>query len=188
MAPNARPKTETLYLRRDYTDAERLTMGDDLAQAHNRMAAIEEEEAVMKAQIKDRKAGVEQTIGSLSRKLRDRYEMENVVCTLHWDVPNVNEVTYRRPNGEFAKVRAMVAPEMQKQLPFEEKDAEAKAEASAANIGDFFDKPIQTVEVAGPEPTLPLDDVPVPPALEAATGEREVHSAPRGHGSSKTKH
>ncbi len=136
---------ETLYLRHDFTDAERLQMGDDLAQAHNRMASIEEEEAVMKAQIKDRKAAVEQTIGTLYRNLNNRFEMRNIGCTIVYDQPNVGEVTYLRPGGAIAKVRAMTVAERQEELPFDKDGAGpvlvVPAEQSAANIAEFFEKP-----------------------------------------------
>lgn len=133
-----RPTKETLYLRRDFTDAERLDMGDQLAQAQNRMDAIEEEEAVMEAQIKDRKANVEQTMGTLFRKLRDRYEMENQVCVLTYDEPNIGEVTFRDPTGKIVKQRAMTISERQEELPFEERTDIIPPAKSAENIAEFF--------------------------------------------------
>ena len=124
-----RATKETLFLRRDFTPDERLEMGRDLAQAHNRVAAIDDEEKSMKATVKEKKTGVELTIGSLSRKLNDGYEMANVTCTLHWDSPNIGEVTYRDPLGNEVKTRAMTIEERQEELPFEE---------SAANINNFL--------------------------------------------------
>jgi hypothetical protein len=136
---------ETLFLRRDFTPAERLEMGASLAQAHNRIAAIADEEASMKAGIKERKASVELTIGGLSRKLNDGYDMENTVCTLHYDLPNIGEVTYRRPDGSNAKVRPMTLDERQEVLPFDESGTgpvvAVPPEASAENIDGFFGKP-----------------------------------------------
>jgi hypothetical protein len=133
---------ESLFLRREFTADERLEMGRDLAQAHNRIAAIADEETSMKAVIKEKKAGVELTIGSLSRKLNDGYEMETVSCELVYDTPNVGEVTYLRPGGAVAKVRAMTVSERQEELPFD-KDGSGPvvvvpAEQSAANIEKFF--------------------------------------------------
>jgi hypothetical protein len=136
---------ESLFLRREFTADERLEMGRDLAQAHNRIAAIADEETSMKAVIKEKKAGVELTIGSLSRKLNDGYEMETVSCDLVYDTPNIGEVTYLRPGGAVAKVRAMTVQERQEELPFD-KDGSGPvvvvpAEQSAANIAEFFEKP-----------------------------------------------
>ena len=152
---------KSLFLRREFTADERLEMGRDLAQAHNRIAAIADEETSMKAVIKEKKAGVELTIGSLSRKMIDGYEMETVSCTLHWDSPNIGEVTYRDPLGNEVKTRAMTIEERQEELPFEE---------SAENINNF----LGNLDVT-PEPEF--DDagngpvVVVPPEQSAANVE-----------------
>jgi uncharacterized protein YqfA (UPF0365 family) len=93
-------------------------MGKELAQAHNRMASITDEEKVMKAQIKERSSKLELTIGELSRKLNDGFDMQNISCELVYDTPNVGEVSYKRvDNGEIAKVRAMSEQERQLDLP-----------------------------------------------------------------------
>jgi thiol:disulfide interchange protein len=137
---------ETLYLRKEFTEAERLTMATDLAQAHNRMQAIEDEESVMKAQIKERKTAVEQRVGSLSRKLIDGYYMENVLCELRYDFPNVGEVTYVSDGERIEKVRAMTTAERQAELPFEEKTDEQAAvvvEQSQAAVEGFFQQPAE---------------------------------------------
>jgi len=138
---------ETLYLRRDFTSDERLEMGRELAQGHNRLAAIDDEEKSMKATVKEKRTGVELMIGSLSRKLNDGYEMENQLCMLTYDQPNVGEVTYTDPSGKVVKTRPMTISERQEELPFEDKVevippavAEASAEASAENIENFFEK------------------------------------------------
>jgi len=138
---------ETLYLRRDFTADERLEMGRELAQGHNRLAAIDDEEKSMKATVKEKRTGVELMIGSLSRKLNDGYEMENQLCMLTYDQPNVGEVTYTDPSGKVVKTRPMTISERQEELPFEDKVevippavAEASAEASAENIENFFEK------------------------------------------------
>src|ERR1700743_38581 len=110
----ARVTKETLYLRHEFTNEERLTMGSDLGAAYNRMAAIEDEEKVMKSQIKERMSQVEATIGILSRNLTNGFTMENVDCSLEWDTPHVGEVSYKRKdNGQIAKTRAMTESENQ---------------------------------------------------------------------------
>jgi hypothetical protein len=152
-----RATKETLFLRREFTVDEQLMMSRDLAQAYNRNAAIDDEEKSMKATIKERKTGVELTIGSLSRKLNDGYEMDNVPCTLHWDSPNVGEVTYRDPLGNVVKTRAMNIEERQEELPFEE---------SAANINAFFGG----LDVT-PEPEPPTADSAAPIVDEQAPAE-----------------
>ena len=164
---------ETLYLRKEFTEAERLIMATDLAQAHNRMQAIEDEESVMKAQIKERKTAVEQSVGSLSRKLIDGYYMENVLCELRYDTPNVGEVTYVSDGERIEKVRAMTTAERQAELPFEEKTDEQAAvvvEQSQAAVEGFFETPalpiakdldavpeqLEPIEVALAKPEKPV--------------------------------
>ena len=172
---------ETLYLRHDFTDAERLQMGDDLAQAHNRMASIEEEEAVMKAQIRDRKAAVEQTIGTLYRNLNNRFEMRNIACEIVYDRPNVGEVTYVDPAGKVVKERPMTESERQMDLPLDGEVvvippavAEASAEQSAENIENFFQEP--TIAVGPDDPNYkPLD--PSAADLDAVAEEQAAAEA-----------
>lgn len=138
----ARVTKETLYLRHEFTNEEKLEMGTKLAEAHNRIAQITEEESVMKAQIKDRKAGVEASVGTLSRNLSSGFTMENVDCEVVYDLPNVGEVSYKRKdNGEIAKTRAMTAAENQTELEFAKAEAEitiAPAADSVINIENFF--------------------------------------------------
>ena len=146
MLVQMRLSKETLYIRREFTADERLEMGRELAQSHNRCEAIDDEEKSMKATIKEKKTGVELNINSLSRKLNDGYEMENQVCTLTWDSPNVGEVTYTDPMGKIVKQRAMTTAERQEELPFEEKTDEQAAvvvEQSQAAVEGFFQQPAE---------------------------------------------
>jgi hypothetical protein len=148
MASN-RPTKETIYVRRNFTQEERLEMGTDLAQAHNRLEAIDAEEAVMKTQIKSSKATVSQRITDLSRKINDGFDMANVACELKWDTPNVGEVSYIGPDGKVEKTRAMTPAERQEELNFDETtsvpaevpDGQAQASVleSAKNAAEFFD-------------------------------------------------
>ena len=158
MAPT-RALRETIFIRREFTTTERLDMLRDLAQAHNRIAAIDDEEKSMKATIKEKKAGVELTIGSLSRKANDGYEMVNVVCDLKYDYPNVGEVSYIDPAGKSVKERAMTIDERQEQLPFDEEGngpvVVVPAEQSAENIDEFF-KPGRPTEQPTSETAAPV--------------------------------
>ena len=178
---------ETLYLRRDFTADERLEMGRELAQGHNRLAAIDDEEKSMKATVKEKRTGVELMIGSLSRKLNDGYEMENQLCMLTYDQPNVGEVTYTDPSGKVVKTRPMTISERQEELPFEDKVevippavAEASAEASAENIDEFF-KPGRPTEQPTAETAAPVVEEPagIPSAedLDAVAEEQDAAEA-----------
>ena len=133
----ARIQKSTEYVRHTYTPEECLKMGQDLAGAHNRLAIIDDEEAVMKSKIKERKATVEQSINSLSRDLSNGWTMQNVECKLSYGEPNPLEVTYRRiDTSEVVKVRAMNSDEMQEELPLTDREGEvvvippAEAEAN----------------------------------------------------------
>lgn len=179
MASN-RPTKETAYLRREFTADERIEMGRELAQAHNRIAAVDDEEKAMKTQIKERRAGIELSIGTLSRKLNDGYEMENIPCTLTWDDPNVGEVTSRDPSGKIVKTRPMTAAERQEELNFDESTstpAPASVEESAANIAEFFDNTGNAAKVGGEPSAEDLDAVAEDKKAAEATGSDVPNTA-----------
>jgi hypothetical protein len=164
---------DTLFLRHDFTQDERLEMGNNLAQSHNRMAAILDKEKVIKTQIKNEIAGVEQTIGDLSQKLSAGFVMENVECELVFDFPAIGEVSYKRKdNGEVVKTRAMTGDERQMDLPITAEkpadEAEKSAEESAKNIDEFFEAKELPSEVGEDEPETD----------EAEEGEYDIFSDP----------
>ena len=140
---------ETIYVRHDFTDAERLQMGSELAEAHQHLATIEDEEKTMKAQFNERKAGANQRLSSLSRTLAGGFEMRNVRCELKWDAPNVGEVSYIGSDGKVERTRAMAPSEHQQELEFVEEEAKptelapeaetASVLESAKNAAEFFD-------------------------------------------------
>lgn len=132
-----RIEKSTEYVRHVFTEAERLAMGSDLAESYNQLTAIEDEEAVVKAKFKERRTTVEQKVGSLSRDLGTGWTMQNAVCRLEYDKPNVNEVSYVRiDTGEVIKTRPFTQSEMQGTLPL---GAEVtSAEQSNLAITEFF--------------------------------------------------
>lgn len=143
---------EVLYLRRDFTKDEKLEMGSKLAESYNLMSDIEEEESIMKSQIKERKSQVEATIGTVSRNLANGYAMENVDCELVYDFPNVGEVTYKRmDDGVIAKTRAMTGAENQQELEFKASDF-VNAADSLITIESFFGDGTVDAVTAAPEP------------------------------------
>lgn len=148
--PN-RKTHEKLNLRCNYTESQLLQMASDIADAYNRMESVEEEESTVRAQFKERKTSIEQTIGSLARRISQRYEMADVECELLYDTPNVNEVSYRRTDtGEIAKVRPATQQERQQELELDEPaTGEAEAESVAASeeaVEEFFDSVKQEAE------------------------------------------
>lgn len=149
-----RPQKEVMYLKYTFSSDERLRMGDDLASAHNRIESIETEEAVVKAQFKERKASVEQSVTSLSRNLSTGFEMRNIDVRLDWDTPNVNEVQYvRTDTGEVVKTRPFTEAERQQDLPLD-------ADQSAENIAQFFNAEKPPLEGAVLEGVVVADGPP----------------------------
>lgn len=153
-----RPTKSTEYLRHTFTQDERLKMGEQLAQCYNTLAAISDEEKVMKSKFAERKTTTEQSVRSLSQDLATGWTMTNVPCLLKWGSPNANEVEYvREDTNEVIRTRAMTPEELQEDLPFNEQvqaDSEAQASAlrSAANIEGFFKGPNQNDEEEEPDP------------------------------------
>jgi hypothetical protein len=114
-----RKEKSTKYLRYEFIEGERLGMGKDLAEAHNKLADIDAEEQVIKAQIKERKAGLEQKIKTLSRNIFNGFEMRNVSCTMRWNSPITGKCEYYRDDtGELVDQRDMSSDEMQEELEF----------------------------------------------------------------------
>lgn len=142
-----RATKETLYLKHDYTNEERLEMGSLLARAYNTLAAIEDEQKRIKSQIGDRIAAAQQTIGTVSRNLNAGHEFQNIPCTLKFDDPHPFSVSYYRDDtGELVKSRAMTEQERQQELPLKpEQEAspavvDASVAASEQAVGEFFGK------------------------------------------------
>lgn len=166
----ARILKTTEYIRHTYTPEECLRMGQDLAGAHNRLAAIDDEEAVVKSKFKERKATVEQSINSLSRDLSNGWTMQNVECKLAYGEPNPLEVTYRRiDTNEVVKVRAMNSDEMQEELPLTDREAEKNIEKLAEAIAGFFDS-----QAAPGDPTAENAALPSAADLDAIAEEATV--------------
>lgn len=168
-----RTTREVKYLRYDFDNAEKMAMGNSLATNYNRLADLKAEEAVFKAQMKDKLAGIELSIQGLSRALYTGYEMRNIDCAVRWDSPNVNEVEYiRTDTGEVAIVRPMTEQERQQELEFTHavEDAAATKDASVENIETFFGKPR-----LAPEPEFEL--VQESPDEEPETDEEDEDDA-----------
>src|SRR5271170_1879099 len=116
---------ETLNLRYDFTDTEKLEMGTKMASNNNELDDIDSEEAVFKSRIKERRAGLEQSIKHLSRSISRGFEFRNTPCALQYDSPQINEVTYvRMDTGEVAQTRAMTAEERQQELDLQPAEPE----------------------------------------------------------------
>lgn len=138
----ARILKSTEYLRHDFTQPELLELGGQLAEAYQSLDQIENEEAAIKAQIKERKSGVQLKIGTLSRNISARFDMQNVECRWDYGKPNAGEVScFRIDTGAFVKARAMTGQERQEEIKFDEPVAAnpQKPEETQAAVEEFFD-------------------------------------------------
>lgn len=124
---------ETMYLKYEFDDQEKLVMAGTLASNHNAIDDIDAEEAVFKSQIKERRSGLAQSIQTLSRNISMGFEMRNIPCVAQYDKPNINEVTYvRLDTGEIVKTRPMTESERQQELEFREVAVEPVSNATVA--------------------------------------------------------
>ncbi len=145
--PETRPTESIETLRCNFTDDEKLTMGRELAEAHNNLADLDENEKVVKAQMKEARAVKEARVNCLARELAGGFTMRPVKCRLVYDDPNPNEVsTYRTDTEELVKTRPFTVTERQADLPLETPATEPvvagaiDGEQSATNIVEFFNK------------------------------------------------
>lgn len=140
--PATRPTEAIETLRCNFTDEEKLTMGRELAEAHNSLAELDEDEKVLKAQMKEKRAIKEAKVNCLARELASGFTMRPVKCRLVYDDPNANEVsTYRTDNEELVKTRAFTLTERQADLPLAGDVvvvAPVEGAESEANIAEFF--------------------------------------------------
>ncbi len=164
----ARITSEVLNLRHTFTTEERLALGDELAACRQNETEIAEEMKSSAAGFNERKAKLAATVGSLSRKISDGFDMQNVSCILKYDTPNVGEVSYY-DGDNLVKTRAMTISERQLDLPLEQPKTQDEVDASiaksAANVEEFFPDKKDGEEVVAEEPAAESTDA--DPAAEA---------------------
>ena len=159
--PETRPTEAIETLRCNFTDAEKMKLGSDLAEALNNLEALDDEESTIKTAMKSKRSLQEATVGTLARSLSAGLTMRPVKCRLVYDDPNPNEVsTYRTDSEELVKTRPFSVTERQADLPL----AAVDGEQSAANVVEFFNK---VAGVAGPVDTR-TDDEPTEAEVEAS--------------------
>jgi hypothetical protein len=161
----ARPMTEAISQRYEFTEHERGDLGAELAQIYQEKAKLDEDRKSMAAQLKEREAGMENRIGTLSRQITAGFEMRTYDCTLRWDSPNIGEVSfYRQDNGVLVKTRAMTVAERQMDLPLQTE------EQTKNNVVSFFKKGGEVVE-GGKEGEEGQQGSDAPPETEQPQGE-----------------
>lgn len=83
-------------LRYNYTPDERREKGQQLADTHIRLGAVNEELDRVKAGYKARVSTLENEINSLSTQVSTGYEMREYVCFYEYDQPEKGKKTLRR--------------------------------------------------------------------------------------------
>jgi len=157
--PETRPTEAIETLRCNFTDAEKMKLGSDLAEAHNALEALDEEEATIKTAMKSKRSLQVALVGTLARQLSAGFTMRPIKCRLVYDDPNPNEVsTYRTDTEELVKTRPFSVSERQADLPLET----APAEQSESNIVEFFEK-ISNIPVVDTRTDDEPEENPEPP-------------------------
>jgi hypothetical protein len=145
--PETRPTEAIETLRCNFTNEEKLKLGNDLAEALNDLEALDDEESTIKTAMKSKRSLQEATVGTLARQLSAGFTMRAIKCRLVYDDPNPNEVsTYRLDTEELVKTRPFTVTERQADLPLIEAAPGSEpvvaevvdGEQSQANIVEFF--------------------------------------------------
>jgi hypothetical protein len=101
-----------------FTGKELQELGAKLAEVHNDLIKILEEEAAAKAGFQSRKKESELSIKDLARKIRDGYDMRYENCEVEYEkAKSLIHFWLERPNGrEKVKSRPMTESEKQKAI------------------------------------------------------------------------
>lgn len=112
-------KTIKRYLRHDFTDADRLGISKDLAEANLQKARIEDEKKSVNSDFKSRIDRIDADINKLAQALASDFEMRNVECHVYYNKPNKGLKTIiNAETSEVVSVEKM-SPE-EAQMTFDE--------------------------------------------------------------------
>ena len=137
-------KTIKRYLRHDFTDADRLGISKDLAEANLQKARIEDEKKSVNSDFKSRIDRIDADINKLAQALASDFEMRNVECHVYYNKPNKGLKTIiNAETSEVVSVEKM-SPE-EAQMTFDETE---KAQSPDIEI----EKPNALPEPDGEEP------------------------------------
>lgn len=115
---------ERKYLRYDFSDAEMLQMGKELARVNERIGALEKEKEEVVSAIKAKISRSEGEGAHLSLCLNKGYEMRDIECIVAFHSPRNGRKTITRTDTmEVVSEEPMDAHEMQEQLAIEEEVA-----------------------------------------------------------------
>jgi len=127
-----KPKPETVKrtLPCALTDADRVRLGSELAEALGREAALESDLAAFKASHKAKVLPVQERIRQISSDLRDGHELRAVECRIVRDIKAGSVKFVRLDTEETVDERGMTDAE--RQLDLEDKLAPGQAPAAKA--------------------------------------------------------
>lgn len=112
-------KTIKRYLRHDFTDADRLGISKDLAEANLQKSRIEDEKKSVNSDFKSRIDRIDADINKLAQALASDFEMRNVECHVYYNKPNKGLKTIiNAETSEVVSVEKM-SPE-EAQMTFDE--------------------------------------------------------------------
>ncbi len=163
-------------LKCNFTQEERLKIGDQMANAIRERTRLESEFASIKKQYSSDIAKQEAEVTSLAERLNTGWEMRRVECLEVKDFNNGTVRVYRKDlgifdeNQLFIEERPMTAEERQMNLPLEGKEKEALADQGSH---DLIPEDPRVVEGSGPEIEPGVEGAeatPEPP--ETLTGEQ----------------
>lgn len=113
-------RKEHKYLRYDFSDAEMLQMGKELARVNERIGALEKDKEEVVSAIKAKISRSEGEGSHLSLCLNKGYEMRDIECVIEYHKPiNGRKTITRTDTGEVVEETYMDSHEMQEQLPLE---------------------------------------------------------------------
>lgn len=95
------PKIEKRYLRYDFTAVETHTMSVELASKHQEMVNVENQKKAATSQFSSRLSNIKSSIGELSDKVANGFEIREVTCDVVYHRPRQGMKTLtRKDTGE----------------------------------------------------------------------------------------
>lgn len=130
-------------LRYNYTPDERREKGQQLADTHIRLGAVNDELDRIKSDYKAKIQTLEADISTLSTKVSTGYEMREYVCFFEYDTPEKGKKTLRRkePPCDIVRVEEMT-----------EADRQTVMESIEAQVTDGTDTSLVVLPGAAPKP------------------------------------
>ena len=168
-------------LRYNYTPDERREKGQQLADTHIRLGAVNDELDRIKSDYKAKTQTLEADITTLSTQVSTGYEMREYVCFYEYDQPENGKKTLRRkePPCDIVRVEEMTEADRQTVMDSIEKQAaEAQPDAADGTIVPFTEQaPASPKNVTPTPPSGEDDELAWAKALEAQRKQTAAENA-----------